>query len=61
MVISLDDQNPTQLLLSCIRESGLAETPSSLKDDLGFVLGVVEDGEVTFHVSSSHNGYSTVA
>ncbi|KAF8333659.1 hypothetical protein F5887DRAFT_993643 [Amanita rubescens] len=46
MVISLDDQNPTQLLLSCIRESSLAETPSSLKDDLGFVLGVVEDGEL---------------
>lgn len=44
MVMSLDDQNPTQLLLSCIRESGL----SSLKDDAGFVLGVFENGKVAF-------------
>ncbi len=58
MVISLDDQNPAQLLLSCIRESGLAETPSSLKDDLGFVLGVIENGEVTFRICLSDNGYS---
>jgi hypothetical protein len=44
MVTSLDDQNPTQLLLSCIRESGL----SSLKDDAGFVLGAFENGKVAF-------------
>ena len=42
MISSLDDQNPTQLLLSCIRESGL----SGLKDDAGFVLGVFENGKV---------------
>lgn len=56
MVISLDDQNPSQLLLSCIREAGL----SNPKDDAGFVLGVFENGEVTFFSISlsSDNGNS---
>ena len=48
MIISLDDQNPTQLLLSCIRESGL-ETDSTghLKDNSRFAFGVVENGVVS--------------
>ncbi|KAF8621401.1 hypothetical protein AX15_007813 [Amanita polypyramis BW_CC] len=45
MVISLEDQNPTQLLLSCIRELGLETDPvGHFKDDSRFALGVVENG-----------------
>ncbi|KAK2462768.1 hypothetical protein APHAL10511_005159 [Amanita phalloides] len=45
MVISLDDQNPTQFLLSCIRESGL-NMDSTFKDDASFLLGVVDNGKL---------------
>ncbi|KAK7048230.1 hypothetical protein R3P38DRAFT_2868125 [Favolaschia claudopus] len=44
LVISLDNKNPTQLLLSAIRAAGLETDPSnSFKDNEDFALAAVQD------------------
>ncbi|KAJ7459710.1 hypothetical protein FB451DRAFT_1045736 [Mycena latifolia] len=49
LVISLDGKNPTQLLLSAIKKSGIVSVRSSLKDNDEFSLATLRAGEVSPH------------
>ncbi|PFH53274.1 hypothetical protein AMATHDRAFT_45552 [Amanita thiersii Skay4041] len=44
MIVSLDHQNPTQLLLSCLQNAGLSS--KSFKDNMQFALGVINDDQL---------------
>jgi hypothetical protein len=53
MINSLDNLNPTKLLLAAIREHGMdMETSGKFKDDEKFSLATIRDGKVCFFVSS---------
>ncbi|KAM6493834.1 hypothetical protein JOM56_010195 [Amanita muscaria] len=64
MVISLDNQNPAQFLLSRIRGSGLSTGLTGIvKDEIQFALGVVENGRLNqvFNITAGDPSRGTIA